>query len=516
MMRIKYAIKNMAINMLSQVVILLLAFVSRKVFIDSLGTEYLGINGLLTNVISMLSLAESGIGLSIVYNLYKPLAEDDREKIIALIQLYKKAYGVLAVIILILSLAIYPFMNNLMKGAENIKFISLVYFIFVARNVISYLNAHKWSLINADQKGYVLAKFNLMFQVITILGKIIILVLTKNYVLYLTLELGLFVFQNIFNGKIVDKRYSYIKTKKKYSIDLNTKKNIIKNVKAMFLHSIGGFCVNGTDNILISSFISIKAVGLYSNYSMVIGQLAALLGPVLSGISVGVGNLIATESEEKRYEVFKVSYFITFWMYSFCVIFLYNLLEPFINLWIGEGFLLDKRTFLIILLNFYLVGLRSVVLSFKMKSGLFTQDKYVPLIEGGVNLIASLILIPYLGLSGVFLGTTISTLSIVFWNQPRIVYKYVFKKPVIAYFIKYASYIVIMMVTGAITTFMCKFLVNGYSFISLCVKGTLCVGIVNGIYLAMFYRTDEFKYLLGVLKSQAPGKYRHKRLSGVI
>ena len=162
-MRTESSLKNMYIGIITQIIITLLGFISRKVFISGLGTEYLGINGLLTNVLSMLSLVEGGIGTSIVYNLYKPLADNDTEKVTALVQLYKKLYGLLAILVAILSLMLYPFLGSLMKGGTSGKYITVVYFIFVIKNIISYLNAHKWSLINADQKGYVLARINLIF-----------------------------------------------------------------------------------------------------------------------------------------------------------------------------------------------------------------------------------------------------------------------------------------------------------------------------------------------------------------
>ena len=212
-MRTKNSIKNICISILTQIVITLLGFVSRKVFIDNLGTEYLGINGLLSNVLSMLSLVEGGIGTSIVYNLYKPLAENDEPRIIALVQLYKKLYGILAIIIFGLSLTLYPFLGILMKDGSTVTSINIIYFIFVSKNIISYLNAHKWSLINADQKGYVLAKYNLIFNILTTVSKIIVLVVTNNYILFLLIEIAIFVIQNLWNGKVVNERYPYIKTK---------------------------------------------------------------------------------------------------------------------------------------------------------------------------------------------------------------------------------------------------------------------------------------------------------------
>ncbi len=501
-MRTSNSIKNIYFSILTQIVITLLGFISRKVFLDSLGTEYLGVNGLLTNVLSMLSLVEGGIGASITYNLYKPLAERDEEKIVALIQLYKKLYSILAILIFLLSLTLYPFLNILMKDTEDVTFIGLIYFIFVIKNVISYLNAHKWSLINADQKGYILTKYNLLFNIITTITKIAVLTTTGNYIMFLLMEVSIFVIQNLWNGRVVNKRYPYIKTNIKYKVEKNIENNLIKNVKALFLHNIGSYCVYGTDNLLISSFISVKAVGLYSNYTMIIGQLSGLLTPILGGISASVGNLIATESEEKNFEVFKVVYLVNFWIYSFCAIFLYNLMNPFIDWWLGKGLLLNQLTIIVILLNFYLSGMRSSVITFKTKAGIFSEDKYVPLIEAVINLASSIVLVKYFGISGIFIGTTISTVTIPLWTQSKLVYNKVFGKSVIEYFKKYIFYIILTVITGIITTTMCTLFVPWSGFLALIVKGIICVGSVNLIYLFIFCKTEEFKYLIKVLKMQ--------------
>jgi O-antigen/teichoic acid export membrane protein len=493
-MRTKNSIKNILIIILSQVVIALLGFISRKVFLDSLGATYLGINGLLSNVLSMLALVESGIGTSIVFSLYKPLAENDKPKIVALVQLYKKAYLMIATIILILSVALFPFLGYIIKGSETIPYLATAYFLFVAKNIISYLNAHKLSLINADQKGYVISSISLSFQVVSTISKIIILILTKNYVLYLLIELSLYLIQAIFIGRLVDKRYSYIKIKEKLSIDEYEKKSIISKVKALFLHNIGGYALNGTDNILISAFVGIVTVGTYSNYSMVIGQLSQLLSPIFNGIGASVGNLIAIENNDKKYSVFKVVFLINFWIYSIGTIILYVLINPFIIWWLGDKYLLDSLTVIIILVNFYISGLRSAIFTFKTKGGIFVEDKYMPLIGAAINLGASILLAKFMGISGIFLGTTISIFC-VFWKAPRLVYKNIFNKPIYLYVKSYSFYSVLTLITGFVCVSICNLLIIEGTFISLVVKGFICLLFPNIIYILVFYKSEEFQYL---------------------
>lgn len=502
-MRIENSIKNISIGIITQIIMTLLGFISRKVFIDNLGAEYLGINGIMTNVISILGLVESGIGISIVFSLYKPLADKDESKVIALMQLYKNIYKVIAIVVLGLSLFLYPFMSAIMKNNTlSSGTIAIVFFAFVAKNIISYLFAYKWSIIGADQKGYILSKRNLYFSMALTILKILILKISKNYILFILFEVLFTIIQSVINGRIVDKLYPYLKTNKKYEVDKETKNIIVTKVKALFLHSIGSQCIFGTDNLLISSFVSVKVVGLYSNYTMIINQLSSLVAPVIGGIGASVGNLIATENEDKIYDVFKVTYLVNFWIYSFCTIFLYNLLEPFISWWIGSSYLLDKYTFLVILINFYLTGMRTSINTFKSKAGAFEQDKYAPIIEGIINLVVSIILVKQIGLVGIFIGTTISTLVIPFWNQPRIIYKYLFNQSLISYLNRYLAYVLITLIVGLITTNINTALFIDTSFISLIGRGLICVGIINIIYICIFYNTKEFKYILNIFKTK--------------
>lgn len=507
-MRIKESFKNISISIISQIIIVFLGLVSRVIFISALGEEYLGVNGLISNVLSMLSLVEGGIGISIVYNLYKPLANKEEEKIISLVQLYKKLYVYLSGIVLVMGVVIYPLMLKLMKSEIPTLYLSVVYFIFIFKNILSYLYAHKWSLINADQRGYILGKINIVFNIIMLLLRIVVLKYTKSYIAFLLIELMVTFIQNIYNGRIVDKLYPYIKTSRKYEIEIEVKKNIIQNVKALFLHNIGSYCVNGTDNILISAFVNLKTVGLYSNYTLVISQLNSIISPIIGGINASVGNLLATENNEKSYEIFNVTYLVNFWIYSFQVIFLFNLLEPFISWIFGPELLLDKLTFLITLINMYLFGMRASINTFKVKAGMFVQDKYMPLFEAAINLVSSIILVKYFGLAGIFMGTTVSTLSIVFWNVPRLVYKNIFNKPLIEYFKRYLFYVLITLIAGTITSILCRVISYDITFISLCLKGIICCILPNVIYFCIFNKSDEFRYLKNSLKIIIDGKFK--------
>lgn len=494
-MRTSHSIKNITIGITTQIIITLLGFFSRRIFIDSLGTEYLGVNGVLTNVLTAMVLLEGGIGISIVYNLYKPLAENNQKLVTALIRLYKKAYLFLAAIIFLICLALFPFLDVLIKSETEIPYLGLVYWIFVAKCLASYLIADKTALINADQKGYILAKYNLYFQVLSMVVKIIILLATKNYVLFLAIELALYIIQNSYSVYLVKKMYPYLLMKEKCEIEPEVKANIITNVKAMFIQNIGYYAINGTDNLVITAFINVITVGFYSNYAMIISQLSNILNPIINGIGNSVGNLIATESKEKTYAIYNMTQLITFWVYSVCTIALFNVLEPFIDLWLGEGFLLDKVTFMIILLNFYLMGVHQTLKTFKSKAGLFAQDKYAYLIEGLLNLFLSIVFVQKLGLAGVFLGTTVSYLLVSFWNQPRILFHHYFHQPVFRYYLDYLMKVGLMIGAGYLSSVICQWITLPSLFLSIIFKGMVTVIVPSLIYAIVFYQTDAFQYI---------------------
>lgn len=499
-MRTRNSIINIAIGLISQVVIVLLGFLSRKVFIDNLGVEYLGINGLLTNVLSMLSLVEWGVGSTMLFSLYKPLAQNDTFKIAGLMQVYKKIYRYLAILVFLMSMALYPFLDIFIKDVDSVPYIGIVYGIFVMQNLLSYLFTYKFSLINADQKGYILNGINTMFYILMTGIKIFILMRYQNYILFLSIDLIMILIRNLISSTIVDKRYSFLKEIKNCDLDSESRADLITRFKSVMFHKIGAYCVFGTDNLLISALVSVKAVGLYSNYTMIIQQLDALIQPIFTGINASVGNMIAVESKDKSYSVFRVMFLINFWIYSIATIFLYNLMQPFIEWWLGSGLTIGGITFNIIILNFFINGMRVSINITKTTAGLVNEDKYVPLIEAGINLVISVLLASRFGLAGIFLGTTISTLTTAFWNQPRLVYKYIFNKPIKEYFTTYIKYSGIMVVAFIISRYLCNAIEVKAIFLTLILKGLICLIIPGIIYAVCFYRCAESQYIFNIVK----------------
>lgn len=503
-MRSLNSLKNIGTSIGTTIILAALGFFTRKIFVDSLGEEYLGLNGLLLNIIGMLSLVEGGIGTSIVYNLYKPLAEHNEPKIIALVQLYRRIYRYIALGVFLLSLCIYPFLDVLIKDGENLSYVSIVYFIFVFNNLIGYLMADKWSLINSDQKQYKLAGYNLAYQIGLNLVKIAILYYFKNYILFLAVEFFFTLGYNLLVIRKVNKLYPYVNTKIKYSIDQATKQNIITNVKALFLYSIGGYLLHSTDNIIISAYVGIGIVGFYSNYTLIVGQLKSLTKPIFAGVKDSVGNLVASEGEDKQHTIFNVLYMINFCLVSFVVVLIYNTINPFISWWLGVEYLLPQYIVAIICINYFVDEIRSSIMTFKTVSGIFDADKYVVFLTAVINLIISLTLVHSLGLAGVLLGTSISMLLTASWNWPRLVYKYTFKRSPKIYYIKYIIFAIVTLGLCLFTTYINDlfFVCDGrYNFVAILMRGIICTLICFAIYLLMFVKTQSFKYLMTLANS---------------
>lgn len=501
--RLKNTGKNFAFSTLSTFLTSVLGFISRTVFIKTIGVTYLGANSLFTNVLSLLSLTELGIGSAIAFSLYKPLAENDIDTIKSLMQFYKKAYRYIAVIIAILGCCLMPFLDNIIKDPGDMEHIPFIYGVFLYNTVVSYLFSYKITLLSADQKSYLMTNVNMIIQMVTLGIQLTVLLVFKNYFLYLSVGAIINTVQWYFINKYIYRRYPYLKDNDVKPLKVAEKNRISTNVKAMMFHKVGELCINQTDNIIISSFISIVSVGLYNNYYMIIGIINRFASSFFNAATASLGNLIATESYEKRYEVFKKYNFLGFWIYGWTGICLYVLLNPFIEIWLGKEFLIDDLTLALVMINYYLVGMRVTVGNIKMAAGLYKQDQWAPIIQSIINLIVSIIGAIHIGLAGVFLGTVVSSISIPCWYRPVIVYRYAFNKDPKEYFRDYFKYIGIVFTNTLFVLLINRWFINKLNlniYASFVLKGIVCGLLPNIVIVTIFHKSEEFQYLLELSK----------------
>lgn len=498
-MRTKNSIKNSIIAIISNVLIIILGFVIQTVFVKTLGEEYLGINGLFNNIISMLAIVELGIGPAIVSNLYKPLADNDFEKIKSLLAYYKKSYTWIGILVIIIGLLIMPFLHafvNTTLTFDNFGGIYFIFLLFVLDAAFSYFYSYKRSIIQADQKNRIISIVHLICYTLMITFQILILLKTKNFILFLIIKIVFRLLENIILSLIVNKTYKYL-SEKNIEISEKDKKNIFQKVKGLIYHKVSSYIVLGTDNIIISKFLGVRVVGLYSNYYLIINSLYTLICQLFASITASVGNLLASDTKEKCYDTYKKIMFFNFWIYAFCATAIFSMMSPFINVWLGNKFLLGTSVLAILVVNFYMLGMRSSIGVFKDAAGIFYEDRFIPILESIINIISSLILVKLFGLFGVFLGTFMSSLIVVFYSLPKYVFEKLFDKSRIEYYKLYLKYFAITIISVVITSLIC-YLINinleiSY-FIQFIIAGFISVVIPNLFIFILFRKTEEFKF----------------------
>lgn len=506
--RTNNSLRNMLYGMGGQLLGLLLSFISRTIFIQVLGVEYLGVNGLFSNILSMLSLTELGVGSAITYSMYKPLAQRDEYKIKALMGLYSTAYRVIGCVVAVLGVSIIPFLEAIIKDKADIPHVLpdlvLIYCLFLASSVSSYFFAHKSAILIADQKQYLTTIYTYGYNLAQNAVQILLLLATGDFLLYLIIQILARLLYNVSVSRQADKMYPFLKSRGKAELDTESKGEIAKNTGAMMFHKVGTFVVCGTDNILISMFAGVYWVGIYSNYNLILGIVENFISTIFSSLTASVGHLNTTESREKSYSVFKITFFINFWAYGFSTLSLWILLNPFITLWIGSQYVFSPYIVLIIVLNFFVTGMRQAVLTYKNTMGLFWHDRYKPLAEAVINLSVSLSLAPTYGIAGVLWGTFISSLTTCFWIEPFILYKHGFRRPLTPYFQQYLFYLCVAAAALALTELACTILPDD-ALLSVIGRMIFCLVIPNAVFSAIFYKTQEFDHVLGVVRTEVFG-----------
>lgn len=493
-------LRNIVGGVGGQIFTSLLQFACRTVFISLLGATYLGVNGLFSNILSMLSLAELGIGPAIVFSMYKPIADNDEIHVAKLMNFYKTAYRIVALAVLVIGLLLTPFLHFFVSDASEIENLRLIFFLILANTVVSYLYAYKGSMLNADQKAYMVIIIRNIFAVIQNVAQIIFLLITGEYLLYLLIQIITTFLGNYFLSKYVDCKYPFLVTYSKEKIDKEERKSILQKVKGMMMHKIGSFVLNSTDNLVISKFVGVKMVGIYSNYLLIINMIKAYLTQITGSVTASVGNLIASESKEKVYEVFNAMLLVYFWIYAFCYICFYVIFQPFICLWIGQEYLLSKMVLLLVLVNFYLNGYQDCINNYVNATGLFWETRRKPIAECVINLSVSIVLAYKIGLPGVFIGT-LASFACTFWVNPIVLYRKYFKRSALPYFVKFIGYFMIALFMSVGLDVLITSFFNVGIIIEVIIRIVVSLFIPNIIFLILFHKTKGFEYCKGIFRT---------------
>lgn len=491
--------KNITWGYINIIFGLLMGFVNRAVFINTLGVEYLGISGLFSNILQMLTLADLGFSTAMAYSYYEPIAENDIDKISALTGFYKIIYRYVALCIAAIGLTLTPFLEQIVNIDDPIENLHIYYLLTLAGTVSSYLMIYKSTLINAYQKNYIVTKYNSIVKLLVTVVQVIFLIITKNFVIYLLIVICGNIFNNLRVSMAADKLCPFIKKKSNEALPRKEKKEVFRNIKSMFIYKVSSVLINSTDNILISSIVGTVFVGYYSNYLIVVNNLSSFIGATFTALTASIGNVIVCEDDEKRYDLFKTIQIASFWFSTVVVACIYVLIDQFIGAWLGNEFLLDKRTVTAILFNLYLTCILQPIWIYREATGMYRKTKYVMLITAILNLVLSIWWGMYWGIAGILFASAAAKLLTYFWYEPILLFNDFFNAKPIGFFLNVAinffSVIIVVFVLKkiiAITT------LTGW--IGFFVDAIICFVVANALYVLCWVYNKHFRDLVKKIK----------------
>lgn len=510
--RLKNSALNFASGFLGRVLTILLNFVVRTIFIYCLNEAYLSVNGLYSNILTVLSLAELGFGSAMVYRMYAPVAVKNYQKTAALLQFYKKIYIIIGVVIFLLGLCVIPFMDYIIKDKPDISGLTLYYILFLVNTSISYwFSSYKASVLYADQKEYIKTNVQNTMAILQSGLQIVLLLLFRKYLLYLLVQLVGNIFLNLYVAHLVDKRYPEIQTYQGASLSAEERVQIRKDTEALVLSRFGHVALNGTDNIIISAVVGVLWVGRLSNYTLICDSVTSVLCQITAAITGSLGNFFATEDKHAGYALFKKVEFLNFWLYGFSFIALVTLLDPFVQIWAGGRFVLGLPISIAIAINFFVAGYMNTLWVFRSTLGLFKQGKFRPILVAILNIVLSIVLGRLWGVFGVLFATFLSRAAISLWYDPLILHRYGFEVSCKPFFARYFRRVLLLTaVLIAMLTIRHVVLSSATTVLRFAVMTMVTAIVPNAIFWLAYRRCEEYAYFRSIVKDRVIAPVRGK------
>lgn len=504
--RVKNSMRNLIWGIVNKICTIIFPFIIRTFIIKMLGVEYLGLSSLFTSILQVLSLAELGISSAIVFSMYQPIAEKDTNTLCAIYNFYRRIYLVIGTVILIIGLLLMPFMPLLISGDIPVTInIYFLYGIYLLNTVISYfMSAYKECLLIANQRVDISTNILTVCYIIMYIVQMIILVLFKNYYLYVIALLLCTILINVIRSYIVDKKYPNIKCKG--NIDISIKKQLKKKVVGLMFYKISNVCRNSFDSIVLSAFLGLAVLAKYQNYYYIMYSILGFCAIISSSITSSVGDSIASESINKNYIDFKGIALLYSWIAGWCATCLLCLFQPFMKIWMGEENMLSFSVVILICIYFYSLLTADMCYIYRQAAGLWWEDKFRPVCESVLNLLLNIVLVKKFGVAGVLLSTII---SIVFLNIPwaaYILFKKYFKMPVKKYFKDVIIKALIVLFVCAITYFITTVIkINGVQ--EIIIKGIICLVVPNILFILAFKNISGYSKAKDIILKIIPKRF---------
>ena len=498
--RVENITKNIFYGYIGTILVAIFSFLNRTVFIYRLGAEYLGISGLFANVLGLLSLSELGIGSAMTFCLYKPIADNNLAQVKALMTLYKKIYRVIAFVVMVLGLILYPFIPCLVNTESDIGNVQFYYILYLISTVSSYFVAYKYSFVEANQKKYIITSAESITQVLIYLIQIVFLLVANDFVVYLIVQIVLGIIQKIVVSFYINKKYPFLADNDYEAIDTGVIKEIKSSVKSMFIDRVGSTLIYQTDNILISVFINTAAVGLMSNYNLLSSTVSKATNMIFSSCVASLGNMFAKNDTDAK-QIFRIYNFLGFWINGFVFVAFMVLVQPFIDLWLGRELLADNITVFLFFFTIYVYGQCMIVINFRTASGLFKEDKWVSVLQAVVNLIVSVICLIKWDLAGVYVGTLVAR-GVEIIIRPNILFKRKLHINPKEYYFRYIRNLCEIAIPTIILLLIRKNLFADVTLGGFIVMTCLTAIIPNLYWFIIYRKSEEFLWLYNKVVSK--------------
>ncbi len=510
--RSQNASRNIIVGVALKLYQILVPFIMRTLMIYFMGVQYLGLNSLFSSVLSVLSLAELGVGSAMVYSMYKPIAEDDHETICALMNLYKIYYRIIGTAIAVMGIALTPFIPKLIKGSvpDGIN-IYILYFLNLGATVLSYwMFAYKNSLLSAHQRTDVGSKVAMITVSLQYVLQFFVLCFLKNYYLYVICMLISQASYNIIVAYITSKMYPQYDAKGMISID--KRKAINQRIKDLFTSKLGTVVLGSADTIVISSFLGLATLGMYQNYSFIVGSIGGFITVIFSSVTPGIGNSIITETEEKNYNDLVKFTFMISWLCTFCVSCFLCMFQPFMRLWVGEKLLISYSVVICLCIYFYMLQINRLINVFKDAAGMWHEDRFRPMATAFTNLIFNLILVQFWGLYGIIFSTIISWVLVGWpWLLHNLFSSLFDHSHLKNYLYKLAVFSLAAVGISSVTAFVGSF-IRFNDLLTLILRFLLCVILPNALLIILYHRTADFKESVYLVDKMTKGKFKLKKI----
>lgn len=494
-MRIVNFFRNSIYSLLSFFFLSLMGIYIRKLFTENLSVELLGLEGLFSNIISILSLAELGVSSVINYSLYKALAKNDRDEINILMNIYRFMYRIIGCFILFVGVILYfalPFIIN----DHNLpcQYVELVYFVQIATVLSTYFIAYKRTLFTADQKDYICIKVDTVCRTASNLVRVVAIVGYQSYVLYALTALFFNILANLIITYKVNKTYNFIKPIK-VNIDDMRRRSFFKDIKNFMIHKIAYILYGGADSIIVTAFLGLRIAGLMANYLLIHTGIYTIMYKCFQGIVPSLGNLVYTESKEKSFKVYKTLDFLytLFGAYICCMYILF--FQKFILLFFGKEFLLPESYVWLLALNVFFAMQFENACNYRNTYGSFEKDRLYMVLSAISKIVIAMLFIKEYGIAGLMIGT-IAGLAFIIYGRIIIVFKYILNQSISKYLFRHLIYSAIIVTEILLIRQIISVIDMPLSYTSLILEGILATVFMIVFNVIIFYKTEEFGELL--------------------